>query len=160
MISFLGRRNCQRFLQKYFVLPVNNPLFEQWPESLKSAGSPYLQKLSADGQDVDCLPIIPLVGELSDTKREPQPPWPQISDAGLEKLKKRFAARVKIVVNILLSILIASGGKNSPTNWKQTSMQVFVLKLQAWFLVLWLPGWLTGKIIKKIKENLAAAGLP
>lgn len=63
---FLGRRNCQRFLEQWFSLPEGNHLFDQWPEPLK-------EKYRRNGE----LPIIPLVGNVHPQSRaEPLPDWP------------------------------------------------------------------------------------
>jgi predicted acylesterase/phospholipase RssA len=158
----LGRRNCQRFLQKYFILPVENPLFEQWPPDLKKAGSPYLRTVTVDGNETYYLPIIPLVGDLNHETREPQPPWPEMPEAELEKLKKGLSVRTKLVVNQAVSGLIGSGTSNSPsTKGKSVLLKagLFVLKLLVKPLLGWFAGWLAGKILKKIKENLTAAEL-
>jgi len=150
----LGRRNCQRFLQKYFILPVENTLFEQWPQGLKQPGSPYLVTVPADGKDTYYLPIIPLVGDLNSEKREPQPPWPAMPEAELEKLKKGLSVRTKLVVNQAVSGLFGSGTKSI-----LLKVLLFILKLLIKPLLGWFAGWLAGKLIRKIKENLAGAEL-
>jgi hypothetical protein len=158
----LGRRNCQRFLQKYFILPVENPLFERWPPGLKQRGSPYLRKIPVDGKETYYLPIIPLVGDLNGETREPQPPWPEMPEAGLEKLKKGLSTRTRLAVNQTVSGLIGSRTSNSPTpRWKSILLKagLFVLKLLTKPLLNWFAGWLAGKLLKKMKEKLADAEL-
>jgi predicted acylesterase/phospholipase RssA len=67
----LGRRNCQQFLRRHFLLPAgNNPVFSSINPALKQEGSPWV--VSMDGERF--LPIIPLVGDV--TKEEVLPPWP------------------------------------------------------------------------------------
>jgi predicted acylesterase/phospholipase RssA len=148
----LGRRNCQRFLQKYFILPSDNPLFKQWPTVLKQPGSPYL--LTVKGSDNYYLPIIPLVGDLNSETKEPQPPWPEMPASDLKKLKKGLNTRLKLVLNQMIAGLKGSGGKSFLLR-----VVLFVLKLLAKPILNWLAGWLTGKLIKKMQENLTASKL-
>jgi predicted acylesterase/phospholipase RssA len=57
----LGRRNCQRFLEKHFVLPDRNPLFSNWDDELKRkyyVDQPQGANISLNEK---YLPIIPLV---------------------------------------------------------------------------------------------------
>ena len=150
----LGRRNCQRFLQKYFILPADNPLFSVWPRRLKEPGSPYLRVIPVNGKDTYYLPIIPLVGDLNGGTREPQPPWPEMPVTDLKKLKKGIKTRIGLVLGQMVFGLIGSGGKSF---FLRTG--VFVLKLIVRPLLGWLAGWLAGKMIKKIRGNLAADGL-
>ena len=146
----LGRRNCQRFLQKYFILPVENQLFDQWPKELKQPGSPYLVTVKG----AYYLPIIPLVGDLNSETREPQPPWPEMPETELEKLKKGMSVRTKLVLNQAACGLFGSGGKSV-----LSKAGLFVIKFLVRPVLGWLAGWLAGKMIKKIKENLVAAEL-
>lgn len=150
----LGRRNCQRFLQKYFILPVENPLFAAWPDALKRPGSPYLRIIPTDGKDTYYLPIIPLVGDLNGETREPQPPWPEMPAARLDTLKKGLTLRTRLVINQLVAGLIGSGG-----NSVFLKIGFFVLKLIMRPLIGWFAGWLVGKLLRKIRENLATAQL-
>jgi predicted acylesterase/phospholipase RssA len=144
----LGRRNCQRFLQKYFVLPLDNPLFKQWPVALRQPDSPYL--VTTKGSDAHYLPIIPLVGDLNNETREPQPPWPQIREVELKKLKKGLNTRTKLVLNQTVDSLTGSRTKSILLR-----IILFILKP----LLGWLASWLAVKLIKKIQENLTSAGL-
>ena len=95
----LGRRNCQSFLGKYFVLPEENPLFAQWSEAQRDR-----YRLERNGKSF--LPIIPLVDE---TVREPipAPEWPHLPDTFLDELSPLLGHRADTVVQSLLS---ASGG--------------------------------------------------
>jgi predicted acylesterase/phospholipase RssA len=144
----LGRRNCQRFLQKYFVLPLDNPLFKQWPAALKQPGSLYL--VTMKDSEKHYLPIIPLVGNLNSETREPQPPWPQIREVELKKLKKGLKTRTRLVISQLVNSLTGSRGKSFLLR-----AILFVLRP----LLGWLAGWLAGKLMKKIQENFRSAGL-
>lgn len=63
---FLGRRNCQAFLKKHFVLDQNNSLFKNWTAK---------EKQDFGGAVPGYLPIIPLTGD-GVTKPINQPQWP------------------------------------------------------------------------------------
>lgn len=98
---FLGRRNTQKFLQDHFVLPENNPLFNDWNKDLKEVycvrdtnGQPKLK----DGQRL--LPIIPLVGKA----KVPcyLAPWPEYTSDDLAQLIERIESRVDIVLDRLV----------------------------------------------------------
>ncbi|MBD0386769.1 MAG: hypothetical protein ICV54_09630 [Nostoc sp. C3-bin3] len=94
----LGRRNCQRFLQKYFVLPVSNPLFNAWSEGLKANPQLQVQKV---GQPETFLPIIPLLGSAK--KEINLPNWPKYQKENLKFLEKQIQERVRVVVPRLIN---------------------------------------------------------
>ncbi len=86
----LGRRNCQRFLERHFALPLDNPLFagrtDRGAVTRRIGGAP-----------VPCLPIVPLLR----TAREPVPrPAPvgsadyRARQAAVEALIRRRTARL------------------------------------------------------------------
>ncbi len=91
----LGRRNCQRFLMRYFALPIDNPLFDEWPAPLKN-GPQYL--IERDGKKL--LPIIPLADGLRVSLEQPE--WPKISEEDIDSIQKGFARRVNLVTKRLL----------------------------------------------------------
>jgi hypothetical protein len=157
----LGRRNCQRFLQKYFVLPKENPLFARWPRALKEAGSPYLQTRTIDGKEVECLPVIPLVDDLAAEIK--QPSWPAIPEARLKALEAKLGVRVKTVLNRLAAGLYAPGQApaGAPAQKKSFLSRVllFALKPLLWLFLRWLTGWIKRKMMKIISDNLTAAEL-
>ncbi|MDF5712134.1 MAG: patatin-like phospholipase family protein [Nostoc sp. S4] len=94
----LGRRNCQRFLKKYFVLPASNPLFNSWSEALKN--NPQLQ-VDKEGEQDTFLPIIPLFGSL--TKEINLPHWPQYQKENFKSLEKQIQERIQVVVPRLIN---------------------------------------------------------
>jgi hypothetical protein len=68
---FLGRRNCQRFLQRHFTLPSENPLFAGWPQALRDK---FRVPGAGGGYE---LPIIPLMPAVHPDGYEQKPaPWP------------------------------------------------------------------------------------
>jgi hypothetical protein len=150
----LGRRNCQRFLQKYFILPAGNRLFSDWPRRFKEPGSPYLRMIPVAGEDQYYLPIIPLVDDLNGETREPQPPWPEMPEVKLKKLQKGIKTRTRLVLDQTVSGLLGSGSKAVFLR-----VCLLILRLMVRPALGWLAGWLAGKMIKKIYANLAADGL-
>lgn len=72
---FLGRRNCQRFLQKHFMLLERNPLFDAWgdDESMRAR----FRVTNPETGEAE-LPIIPLVPAVHpDANPQPALPWPR-----------------------------------------------------------------------------------
>lgn len=92
----LGRRNCQRFLQKHFVLEANNPLFDSW----RSNGSLLAAQTFIDGQGRAVIPIIPLVGALATPIPLPVRPRPALVD--LDALRDMICDRLDGIVPRLL----------------------------------------------------------
>ncbi len=94
----LGRRNCQRFLGRYFVLPENNPVFQDAPEVLRASlcvrnedGTPRLFKDKASR----LLPLIPLCGAATNPISVPDRPTANVVDLDLlHGLIKRRATHV------------------------------------------------------------------
>ena len=105
----LGRRNCQQFLRKHFVLPEDNPPFARWsPESrelhrvYRSKGGKGIRPLNHSGEDDDAphLPIIPLVDDAADAV--PCPSWPEYSVEELADLQRPLRHRLDCVVRRLV----------------------------------------------------------
>jgi hypothetical protein len=68
----LGRRNCQHFLRRYFVVPLDNEhVTAAINPALLAEGQPWIVK-GDDGRLE--LQLIPLLGRLATP--EPQPAWP------------------------------------------------------------------------------------
>ena len=113
----LGRRNCQQFLRKHFVLPEDNPLFARWsPESrelhrvYRSKDGKEVRPLnhSEEDDDVPHLPIIPLVDDAADAV--PCPSWPEYSVEELADLQRPLRHRLDRVVRRL----VEQGGGGVP----------------------------------------------
>lgn len=90
----LGRRNCQRFLQRRFVLGENNPLFDHWTGAQRAHYA-----VQRDGLTV--LPVIPLVGAAAEEVRPV--PWPRYPAVRLAELKQQIEARFTAVGDRLAS---------------------------------------------------------
>lgn len=93
---FLGRRNCQRFLQRWFALPADagNPLFTDWTDDMKDQFT-----VERDGKRF--FPIIPVVGEEANRPVE-LPDWPTYTQTQLQELKGRVEDRANHVVKSLI----------------------------------------------------------
>lgn len=94
----LGRRNCQRFLGRRFVLGENNPLFDRWKGAQRERYA-----VERDGHTL--LPVVPLVGEAA--TEVPALPWPRYPAARLAELEKQIEARFTAVGDRLVSGFLA-----------------------------------------------------
>lgn len=98
---FLARRNAQKFFDQHFVLPENNPLFEQWSPAQRArycVKDEQQQPVHKDGQRL--LPIIPLMGAA---KAEcAAPAWPQYDAEDLARLLAQAELRTDAVISRLL----------------------------------------------------------
>lgn len=101
----LGRRNCQQFLKKIFVVGDRNPLVWdedanklKWPEM--AFDDPRFRYWDEKKQKHFCS-IIPVVGDAE--PEVPAPPWPRIDESRLARIDKRIEARAAYVVPKLLN---------------------------------------------------------
>ena len=69
---WLGRRNCQQFLRRYFTLKEDNPLFAAWRNEPWAVA--YRVSKTANGVTWTELPVIPLMASVQN--EEPVPKWP------------------------------------------------------------------------------------
>lgn len=89
----LGRRNCQRFLQKHLVLPVSNEnLFQGW------IGPNQVSK-QIGGKPETCQPIIPLFRRARDEAGAYRPVGSADFAPHREDLRLRIKHRTKAVVS-------------------------------------------------------------
>lgn len=88
---FLGRRNCQYFLQEWFTIPADttNPIFTQnyTPEAI--------ERFKAKNGH---LPIIPDTNRKIDGTEEKPLYWPKIEERIVNSWEKLFKERLKAVV--------------------------------------------------------------
>lgn len=97
----LGRRNCQQFLRRIFILDEDNPVFQgAWTEAQKDK-----LRLSIDGQRY--LPIIPLFDACAEEM--PEPPWPKGKLRDLSALRKQLSARAEKLVQSFVQTRVDSG---------------------------------------------------
>jgi hypothetical protein len=102
----LGRRNCQQFLRKHFVLHSDNKVFEGWSDDMKS------RMAIRDEHGKAYLPIIPLLPlpELGDPNKPNEglrrkidlPDRPRLSEAALEAIYGDSRTRVDRIVKRLI----------------------------------------------------------
>jgi len=112
----LGRRNCQRFLQEYLVIPKKhcrkNPVFRHYsPEELDD----MLERFS--GETDDMMPIIPLVGSA---KSEEFPlVWKtlRINDRELKALKSKIEGRAESIMDALLNKYVDGWFSKTIARW-------------------------------------------
>jgi predicted acylesterase/phospholipase RssA len=103
----LGRRNCQAFLDKHFVLPVDNPLFAGLQEldqgARKEIVSIFGRKTPVFGgvlKDQPWLSIIPLCGTARKAVSYPDPA--KINDESLDEIVELISSRVKALLPLIL----------------------------------------------------------
>jgi len=89
----LGRRNCQRFLDKHFVLPEGNPLFADWSSEMKV-------KYRVDKLGKPHLPIVPLLGPARE--EVPLDRWPAYTQAQLKTMMELIQDRLDNVVQKII----------------------------------------------------------
>ncbi len=117
---FLGRSNCQKFLQNWFVLPNDNKFFkDQDPTVLE----PYKGTRRGIRHDPVHYQIIPLVGRLnsnSPTFDEALDPWPRgkITEADRDSLKEKIKDRIKKALPALIDSLRASSNEQDGDDTK------------------------------------------
>lgn len=95
----LGRRNCQQFLRRHFVLPVDkarlNPVFARYSDS-------DFIRFANIFDDGAYLPIIPLMGSARDTIGPVAWDSIKMNPEDLREIKSLVRRRTKVVINRLL----------------------------------------------------------
>jgi hypothetical protein len=121
---FLGRRNCQRFLQQHFCLPANHSLFDAWGSAPKDRfvvqGTPDSGMADNSG---DMLPIIPLVGTAAEECVKPA--WPAADlylkrkadivdgfEERIDRLLEVIESQSGFAIHALLALVATFGGKS------------------------------------------------
>ena len=112
----LGRRNCQAFLSKHFVLPIGAEAFDgHWDHIVFDA----MDSPEAIRPDQGYRPIIPLFGSAA--VEEPLPDWP-VDTIKLETL--RGAIRSRIAAFIV--------GVSGLSGWKRWAIRAMAALLKCW----------------------------
>jgi hypothetical protein len=95
----LGRRNCQQFLRRHFVLPesADNPLFDDWTDTMRNR-----YRVKRDNEYF--LPIIPLIG-ATETEVE-RLPWPRYSVEEFQTLRRLVEARAQKLGGRMIELYI------------------------------------------------------
>ena len=99
----LGRRNCQQFLRKQFILPRDNPIIAAGldPDGKAAGkfGTPPPNGL-AEPRDPGWIPLIPLCGTAAE--KAPRPPRASMNDSDLDEVVNLIVKRFKALVPLLL----------------------------------------------------------
>lgn len=104
----LGRRNCQRFLDQQFVLPVNNPVVQAgmqqagtWAGSVQQFFKRDPPKGVKSSTDLVWIPIIPLCGTA---RVQVDPPAREtMTEADLDDIVARVVSRMKAIKDPLMN---------------------------------------------------------
>lgn len=91
----LGRRNCQRFLRDWFVLPAANPV-------VAGSGAGFLSRADARSGHAQ---IVPLVGAAAENV--PRPAWPDGAFGGWSAVGGRVERRLDRVYRTIRDATIA-----------------------------------------------------
>ena len=107
----LGRRNCQRFLARHFVLPADfesdtfNSLFAGWKDKDFTGKFQFVPPSEPNDKFAGkkYLPIIPLLGKLASDKYTEMPPWPtKPYDLKKDELKEAVLTRADALKDSLV----------------------------------------------------------
>jgi len=103
----LGRRNCQLFLQKQFVLPATNPIMAGGLSALGSKQSEVIRRFmvppqneNAEPQNEPWIPLIPLCGK-SVSEEVAKPQRAQITESAVAEIVTLIYARARAVIPAL-----------------------------------------------------------
>ncbi|MGE5145191.1 MAG: hypothetical protein ACM3N5_00505 [Candidatus Eiseniibacteriota bacterium] len=144
----LGRRNCQRFLQRHFVLPLDNPIFDGWRNDPVRRNKYAFEDMDAKGQRRWYAPIVPLMDRLNpdvDPNAEiPLPARPRAADVDLATVRQAVRARVNLVGPRLLN----SAPLSATVRW-------IVWKVA---IALGLRGKIVDGVMAKIEEQIKRLG--
>jgi hypothetical protein len=105
----LGRRNCQQFLRKRFILPQKNPAIEPGLDADGKALNAFGMKPpneTVEPQNQRWIPLIPLCGTATD--EAPRPVRASMSDPALDEVVDLILKRFKAVAPLLLPALPAT----------------------------------------------------
>jgi hypothetical protein len=145
----LGRRNCQQFLRRTFGLAYDNPLFRDWPPTLK-------EKLRFKNEaGMDLLPIIPLTDSLG--VEEPLPEWPVNRRPDMKVLERLLRRRTDAVVKRLIDTEL----ERLSMNWIVSRVGWEVVKLNERLLNLIRSPHKgpIGAMLKIVRDDLSERGL-
>lgn len=158
----LGRRNCQQFLRKHFVLPYdetimtnNNPIHQNWEPSA-------INKYKEVDQDSFFLPIIPDVQRSLDRANDPslipKPVLPEYPIQKLKELETLLEVRIKAIIDKVENLTEQKEPKEEAEvvkEWFKKSKFTLFIKAVGSFLgkpILWL-------IIRKLKIEVRKAAV-
>jgi predicted acylesterase/phospholipase RssA len=126
----LGRRNCQRFIQQYFCVPVsaNHPIIQFGYKNLPPESITMIQ-----GNNGTAFPIIPDIRVTEDQKsfkappEEEEFPFPSIRLEYLLNLEKKFQTRFGVVLDYIKK------GDNPEQVAQEVNPVVQKIRKKSWF---------------------------
>ncbi|HQR20011.1 MAG TPA: patatin-like phospholipase family protein [Burkholderiaceae bacterium] len=127
----LGRRNCQRFLERHLTLAASNPSF----------GS------SAVGEEE--VPLIPLLGTAR--RQQPEPQWPAgqfdpaSSDGDGRRARASLRRRTAYVLALVLPGLVA--------RWTIALLLLLPRRLSAWLVSVAATRWAVSHIAQRLRAH-------
>ena len=98
----LGRRNCQRFLQRHFALYPENPIFNGGADAGDAYNFTDIDPAGMTGATRSFRPIIPLLGTARDEVPHPAPV--KMSPSELDELEPLIGKRLEALVGQARSI--------------------------------------------------------
>ena len=119
----LGRRNCQKFLMTSFAVPATHPIVTSWPPQVDRKLFEAMTE-ATDAPGAVSYGLVPLFGSAKE--RIQLPPWPQITQADLDRLMARIGIRFDRVapmvvgqnvggfLGFLLQLVLLPGVRNVP----------------------------------------------
>ena len=108
---FLGRLNCQRFLERHFSVSVTNPIVASWVQRLPVTthhqyyASTYDATQNTYVPDPEYVRLIPLVGSCDPESQTPYvPPYPNImfESEVQERLQQDLERRAAMIIDTAL----------------------------------------------------------
>ncbi len=121
----LGRRNCQWFLQQYFVLPSKdenderrNKLFDDWTAEARVAHRVVRGGRKTDHplEPEDVLPRLPIIPLLGTARPDVPPPiWPKMTVDEIHDLRPKIQYRLHHVGCALIDQNVRGWGWGPPT---------------------------------------------
>ncbi len=110
---FLGRRNCEQFLRKYFTVPrdTDNPIFKNGYANVPDSQKDKL----AHGKQLPIIPLFTKAGEAKMPVFQNQSNWPSISRRRANNFKSGVRSRTH-------AILMSTDFLNRPARWLVSRM--------------------------------------
>lgn len=102
---FLGRKNCQSFLRKHFVLPENANVFSDAYRK-RCADEGWGEQRIVQVNLTKLLPILPLVGDAAQELN--QPVYPSVSRERVNEVMAAVERRYEAVTERMLRVLLAA----------------------------------------------------
>lgn len=151
----LGKRNCQRFLQKYFVLPLEKAQQLGWRIENEYVIEEKVKKKTGDQTEIETryfYPIIPLIKESRSSEEQPKVAWPHYTKEKRDQLKKGMTTRAGallenalpfgwigkgwVVPVVILFILLALAGEFVKATQSQCDCMILINGLKNSYILI------------------------